>query len=161
MRSNLSLDELVEMGLKHAKNVLIGKSDAQLTPLFHIQFNDRPPAITPTPWSSDRDKSAIIAAMRMALKISRSSVVNYSFLSEAWVAVQSHRPRDSDLPPSEREDRKECVVVSAGDHDGARLRMWEIVRDDRGRVTDLVEDTTGHDSFEGRLFNLMEADDAP
>jgi hypothetical protein len=160
MRPNLSLDELVEIGLKHAKSVLIGKSDAQLLPTFHIQFKDRPPAIIASPWIGERDKSAIIAAMRSTIRLYRRTVVNYSFLSEAWVATQDHRPRADDLTPSQR--RKECVVVTAGDHDGARMKMWEMVRDDQGRVTDLVEEAAnGCEGFEGRLFNLMQADDAP
>jgi hypothetical protein len=162
MRLNLSLDELVEMGLKHAKSVLIGASDAQLLPTFHIQFKDRAPAVMATPWTGERDKSATIAAMRAAIKIYGRRIVNYSFLSEAWVATQDHRPRADDLTPSQRETRKECVVVTAGDHDGARMKMWEIVRDDQGRVTDLVEEAADRfEGFEGRLFNLMEADDAP
>jgi hypothetical protein len=162
MRPNLSLDQLVNHALAQAKGVLIGSSTAQLDPTFVIQFKDRPPAIMPAPFSDERQKSAFIAAIRAALKHFRPSVVSYSFLSEAWVAAQDHRPRAGDLMPSQRETRKECVLVSVGDHDGARMTMWEIVRDGSGRVVDLVaEKTPGKDArFEGRLFNLLDDDDA-
>ena len=60
--------------------------------------------------------------------------------------------------PSERETRRECVLVSAGDHDGARMKIWEIVRDDKGAATDLVEEKNMADHFEGRMFNLLAED---
>ena len=51
------------------------------------------------------------------------------------------------------------MIVSAGDRDNARMKMWEIVRDDQGRVTDLVEDKAhAADHYEGRLHNLLAED---
>lgn len=146
---------------EHARRVLIGRADEQLVPFFHIQFKDRPDAIMPAPFTDERSKSAFIQAIRMAMKEFRRSVVNYAFISEAWVAEQTGRPGAADRPPSEREDRRECVIVSAGDKDRAAMRMWEIVRDDQARVIDLVEDKAySPDQFEGRLHNLL-ADDDP
>jgi hypothetical protein len=142
----------------HAKHTLIGKNDEQLVPFFHIQFKDRPDEIMPAPFGDERQKSAFIAAIREAMKIFGRSVVSYAFVSEAWTAQQDHAPRQGDLMPSQRETRRECVIVSAGDHDNARMKMWEIMRDGQGRVTDLVEDFTTSDRFEGRLFNLLAED---
>jgi hypothetical protein len=154
----MTLDQLIDQALDQAKRTLIGSADGQLVPTFLIQFKNRPPAVIATPWQSEREKTVAIDAMRMALKISRSSVVNYSFLSEAWVAVQDHPWRAGDLAPSERETRKECVIVNACDRDGARMRAWAIIRDDQGRVTELkAEKSPGQeDRVEGRLFNLLE-----
>jgi hypothetical protein len=154
----MSLDELVNTALDQAERTLIGSATAQLVPTFVIHFKNRPPAVIATPWQSDREKTVAIRSMRMALKISRSSVVNYSFLSEAWVAAQDHPPRDGDLMPSERETRKECVIVSAADKESARMQAWEIIRDAKGRVVELkAEKTPDKDArFEGRLFNLLE-----
>jgi hypothetical protein len=43
-----------------------------------------------------------------------------------------------------------------------KLAGQRVVRDGQGRVTDLVEEADdGFEDFEGRLFNLMGADDAP
>ena len=75
-----------------------------------------------TPWRSESDKVMTIAVLRGVLKEVRQSVVDYSFISEAWLAVQNHRPRASDLMPSEREDRKEAVIITACDHDGGTLQ---------------------------------------
>ena len=155
-----SLDQMVEGMHTFARHVLIGKSDEQIVPFFHIQFKDRPDAVMPAPFMSEREKSHFIQAMRMAMQSFRPSVENYAFVSEAWVADQTHRPRAGDLTPSQREDKRECVIVSAADHDGAIMRMWEIVRDDQGRVTDLIEDKNKTpDSFEGRLHNLLADED--
>ena len=94
----------------------------------------------------------------MSLKKFKPSVVNYAFLSEAWLASYDHKPGPKDLMPSQRETRRECVVVSAGDHDGAKMKVWEIIRDDKARVTDLVEEKAKSDHFEGRLHNLLAED---
>ena len=66
---------------------------------------------------------------------------------------------DGDLMPEERETRRECVIVSAGDHQRAIMKMWEIIRDDQGRVTKLIEDKHNKGDFGGRMFNLMADDD--
>ena len=156
-----SLEELIELGRKHAEHVLIGKPGAQLLPTFHIQFKDRPPMIMATPWRSETDKRVTIAAMRGVLKEVRQSVVNYSFISEAWLAVQNHRPRASDLMPSEREDRKEAVIITACDHDGGTLRAFEIKRGSDSAVTELTpeKEPGKFDHFEGRMFNMLQDDD--
>lgn len=150
---------MIEDMHEHAKHVLIGHADEQLIPFFHIQFKDRPDAIMATPWDGEEEKSLTIRVIKASLKQFRSSVVNYAFVSEVWTAEYDHRPGQRDLMPSERETRKECVIVSAGDHHSATMRMWEIVRDDHGVVTDLVAWKETPDHFEGRLHNLLADED--
>jgi hypothetical protein len=155
-----SLGQMIDQAHAHARRKLIGKSDAQIVPFVHVQFRDRADAIMPAPFSNERQKAVFIAALRLTLKMCRASVVNYFLVSEAWVAKQDHEPRDGDLLPSERETRWECVIVSAGDHRTARMKVWEILRDDKGRVTDLVEDKAAAKSkFGGRMFNLLSDED--
>jgi hypothetical protein len=157
-----SLDAMVDGMADHARHVLIGSATKQIVPFFHIQFKDRPDAIMPAPFSDERSKAAFIAAMREAMKAFKPSVVNYAFLSEAWTLEQDHEPREGDLPPSESERRKEVVIVSAGDHERATMKMWEIIRDDQARVTELAEwKAYTPDHFEGRLFNLLDEDIDP
>jgi hypothetical protein len=157
---NFTKLELLDHGRRHAEGVLIGKAGAQLLPTFHIQFKDRPPVIMATPWSNDREKALTFRAVRAALKTVRPFVENYSFMTEAWIAVQNHRPRETDLMPSEREDRKECVIITFGDHDGCTMRAFEIMRGPDARVTALKpeKEAGACDRFEGRAINLM-ADD--
>jgi hypothetical protein len=154
----LSLDEMIEAMHTHARAVLIGDEKAQVLPFFHVQFKDRPDSIVPTPWRDDREKSAIVRSIREAMRLVRPSIVNYAFLSEAWLAQYDHAPRPGMVMPRERETKREVVVVSAGDHERAKMKVWEIVRDDKGRPSDLVEDKEGYDNFEGRLTNLLNDD---
>jgi hypothetical protein len=155
----MTLEQMIEAAHQHARHVLVGSATAQIEPFFHIQFKSRPDAIIAAPWTDERHKAASLYAVRFMLKVHRHDVVNYFVLSEAWVAAQDHPPRDGDLMPSEREDKKEVVVVSAGDHEGARMKVWEIVRDDRGRVTNLVEPRKLPDHWEGRMFDLLNSED--
>jgi hypothetical protein len=154
-----SLDQMIEVMHTHARGMLIGSATEQLTPLFHVQFKNRPDALIPAPWRNDQEKLGYTHAVKAVLRQFKPIVVNYAFLSEAWVATQDHEPRPDDLSPSQRETRKECVIVSAGDHDGARMKMWEIIRDDQARVTDLAEiKSKAAAHFEGRMHNLLAED---
>jgi hypothetical protein len=150
-----SLDEMIEGMHEHARAMLIGDEKAQLLPFFHIQFKDRPDTVMATPWRDDYEKNLTIRSIRAALKQFRPSVVNYAMVSECWMLRQDRAPRKGDPMPSESERRIECVVVSAGDHKGAKMKMWEIIRDDKGRPTDLVADKEDYDQFEGRLADLL------
>lgn len=157
----LSIEKLAEFALDHATFVLVGKAGAQLIPTFHIQFLNRPPVIMATPWRDDREKMATVRAVRSAIKQFRPIVDSYSFTSEAWIAVQNHAPRASDLMPSEREDRREAVIITCFNKDDGFLRAYEIKRGPDARVTELTpEREPGRfDRIEGRLYNLF--DDEP
>jgi hypothetical protein len=154
-----SLEKLAAFGLEHAKSVLIAKPGAQLIPTFHIQFINRPPVIMAMPWTSERQKMAAIHAVRSAIQHFRPIVDSYSFMSEAWIAVQDTPPRDSDLMPSQREDRKEAVIITCFNKDTGFMRSFEIKRAPDATVSELVADLNApgkEDRFEGRLYNLFE-----
>lgn len=153
----LSLEALNTFALEHAKGVLIGKAGAQLIPTFHIQFVNRPPVIMATPWTSDREKMAAIAAIRSAITQFRPIVDSYSFMSEAWIAVQHHKPRSTDLMPSQRENRKEVVIITCFNKDTGFLRAYEIQRGADARITELTpQGDHEFDHIEGRLYNLFD-----
>ena len=156
--SRLTLEALASHGLEHAKRVLIGKPGAQLIPTFHIQFTNRPPAIMATPWSDDREKMAVVASIRAAITYFRPFVDSYSFMSEAWIATQDHAPRPGERPPSEREDRREAVIITAFNKDTGFVRAYEIKRGPDACVTELTpeKEAAKRDRFEGRLYNLFE-----
>ena len=153
-----SLDEMIEGMHEHAREMLIGDEKTQLIPFFHIQFKDRPDSIMATPWRDDHEKRLTVLAIRAALKQFRPSVVNYAMIAEAWMLEQDHKPTERDLLPSQSERRKECVIVSAGDHKGAKMKMWEIIRDDKGKPVDLVAQAE-YDHCEGRMVNLLNDDE--
>lgn len=154
--STMSIDELLQAGIDQAGRVLIGKPGAALMPAFVVQFKDRPPAIIGAPWSDDDDKAIAVSAMRTILKLYRDSVVSYLFWSEAW---QAHEDADHPigLMPRDRMDRKEVVILNAYDHQGGKMVSLEIMRDDKGVVTDLIENDREKDTtaLAGRLHNLL------
>ncbi len=154
----MSIDQLIESGARQAETVLIGQKDASLIPTFVVQFKDRPSAIIGTPWSGDREKYAVTQAMRGLLKQHRDSVVSYLFWSEAWTATEDIK-HPTGLTPSQREDKREVVILSAFDHDGGKMVTLEIERGHDGVVTGLKRDAP--DDWKvlgGRLHNLLQDD---
>jgi len=155
----MTIDQLLDSGVNQAKHVLIGKPGAELTPAFVVQFKDRPPAMIATPWHGDDEKYATIGAMRMMLKAYRKHVVSYLFWSEAWQAYE-----DVDHPiglrPSDRQDRKEVVILNAFDKQGGKMISLEIMRGPDGVVTNLVANDKADDitAVGGHLHNLLQED---
>jgi hypothetical protein len=154
----MTIDELIQSGVDQARHVLIGAPGAELLPAFVIQFKDRPPTIVATPWSGDDEKHATVEAMRAMLKIYRASVHSYMFWSEVWLAHEDPK-HPIGLAPRDRQDRKEAVFINAFNHEGGKVCVLEIVRDDKGVVRDLVKNKHGEiDQFSGRLHNLLQED---
>ena len=153
----MNLDEFLQSGIDHARSILIGKPGAELMPAFVVQFKDRPPAIIGAPWADDSEKYATIEAVRLTLKAFRPSVISYLFWSEAWMAHE-----DTDHPiglqPRDRMDRQEVVLVNAFNLDGGKMVTLEIMRDDKGVVTELKSLGATYEQFEGRLHNLLKDD---
>jgi hypothetical protein len=155
---SLSLDELVDLGYAYARTVLVGNPEASLMPIFHIQFKDRAPAVIGAPWTNDQEKANFFQALRETMKATRRSVISYSFLSEAWTATEDAR-HPIGLTPSQRQDRKECVVITASDGRDTRLKVWEIIRGPDATVTALVLNDEGKmDVYKGRLVDLLNDD---
>lgn len=155
----MTLERMIELAHEHAKSVLIGHEGATLPPTFVIEFKDRPAAVIVTPWKNDAEKNAFLTAIRLSMKLYRSSVTGYSVVSEAWVATQDHEPRPSERPPSERDDRREVVFVCASDGEKTLFKAWEIERGDDAVVTELAlrDELKGLDRLGGRLVDLLEA----
>ena len=145
----LTLDQLVKAATIFAETKLIGKEGAQIVPMFHVQFKDRPPAIMAAPWTNDAEKNIFIVAFKRSLKEFRDDVVSYSFISEAWSANEDPK-HPTGLMPREREDRKEIVMINASDGKDSRIRILEISRDAKGLVDKLVEEPTPMDALQRR-----------
>jgi hypothetical protein len=148
----LTINELLDKAIEHARATLIDKPDAQLIPTWLIQAKDRT-TVVGTPWDGDDDKRIMLFAIRMMLK--KEKAQSYSFMSEAWMATEDLK-HPIGLQPREREDRKEAVIMNAFDRDGGgKMRIYDIQRGDNGRVSDLVLQQTEADHFSGRMFNLF------
>jgi hypothetical protein len=147
----LSLDEMIERAIDHAHGALIGRKDAQLIPTWVIQFKHQPATLIVTPWSGET-KTMVIKAVTIWMRTHAAD--SYSFLSEAWMATENLK-HPTGLTPSQREDRKECVIIHAGNHKDMRMRMLDIERGPDGVVTALPELNKDYTDFQGLLVNLL------
>lgn len=146
------VDELIDHAIGFARRVLIGVPDATLTPCWLIQGANGN-TIVGTPFNGDWSKDMAAAAIRKLLKKERA--VAYSFVSEAWQSVQN--AGEPLIRPSNREDRREIVMVTAYDRNGGKMRSWEIIRGPDGVVTELKADSPIKGAeYEGRFFNLFD-----
>lgn len=133
-----SLAEMAQLGVEQAQRWLIGTKE-QLSPSWLLQNQDGERALVMTPWASDIEKSAILAAMRKTMRVQQT--VSYSLVVEAWAASY---PNGTDwqnyVRPSKREDRMEMVMVLATDGTEVVLRDFKIIRDwHTGKCKELEE----------------------
>ena len=159
-----SLDELLDLANRQARQVLLGAPQgAQLLPTWLIAATDRDIFIIATPWADDREKAITAEAMRETMR--EKKAVAYSFLCEAWMV----RKRLDGMTPQEAYDkvyldhemprndpaRIETVVATAGDKNGSKTRMWQIVRNAAGVVTELIEDQDAPEMVVGRFEDCL------
>jgi len=152
----LTINELLDKAIEHARRVLIGEEGASMIPTWHIQTPEgEPDIIAGTPWGGDDEREFVILAMRRLLRDQKAE--SYSFMSEAWVATEDVK-HPIGLMPRDREDRREAVIVNAYDRLGfGAMRTYEMKRNDKGVVTDLVMEEPVKGFF-GRLANLFKED---
>jgi hypothetical protein len=149
-----TIDDMVDHALKHASDMLVGKAGAELLPAWLIQGAERV-SIVGTPFDGDLSKEIVVAVIRKMLK--DENACSYSFVSEAWMATEDVN-HPIGLTPSQREDRREVVLITACDRTGGAVRAFEIKRNDEGVVSALepMPKASEADSFSGRLFNLFD-----
>ncbi len=133
--------------------MLIGKAGAEMVATWLVQFKDpaKPTTIIATPWSGEDEKTMAFNVMRMMI---RAEAENYSFMSECWMATE-HKGAELNIRPSEREDKREVVMINACDRKEGKMRMLNMIRGVDGRVTDLVRDPDQPDRYEGRAANFL------
>lgn len=155
----MTIDELVENAIGFARQQLIGVPDAELLPVWMIQ-GPKGATVVGTPFPKGLGgvgKDMIAEAVKQILKAEHAT--SYSFMSEAWAATESIR-NPLNLAPSQREDRREVVIINAFNHNGEGKQVfYDIVRDNDGIVTDLVKERESQwDHNEGRFYNLFDKD---
>jgi hypothetical protein len=160
-----SLDDLLDLARDQARNVLIGApKGTQLVPTWLVHAANGDVIIIQTPWADDRQKAITAQAMRETMR--ERKALAYSFLSEAWMSrrrlapgqtlqdVLDKRHADGEMPRNDPE-RVEMVIATAGDTKGSKSRMWGIVRDKAGVVTDLVAQIDAPDMVVGRFEDCL------
>jgi hypothetical protein len=145
-----TIDQMLNDAIEHAKMVLVDQENAELTPTWLVQEKEMTNIIG-TPWGNEFEKSMVISLMRAMVKARAHS---YSFMSEAWMATEDPN-HPTGLAPCQREDKREVVIISAFDRQGGTMRTYEIKRDAKGVVSDLVLENPPFGCFGGRLHNLF------
>jgi hypothetical protein len=152
---NDDLDALLELAGDHARRVLVEMKEAELTPTF-LMITDRETIFTPALWRDEREKAAILAAVRAIMK--KRGVVRYSMVSEAWTAMQPEgwKPGMPQGPlPGDRPDRKEVVIAIAADKATSKSRTWDIIRGESGSIVELRRDKAELKDLGGRMAELL------
>ena len=105
---------------------------------------------------SEAYKDAFCAAFQQAAQ--DFGVERYAFVCEGWVANYQQDP-EVNRRPSEREDRREVLIVMVCNRESEVLgSMREILRDAEGAISGLGPE--GHDSSHqigGRFIGLLDA----
>jgi hypothetical protein len=111
--------------------------------------------IVGTPWASDVQKHFFVKKMRE--KMRKDKIQAYSLVTEAWAAIapRGWEPGEPIVPPSERVDREEVVIVCASDGRETEWRQWTIRRDATERVVALEPRESGSGSFGGWMSELL------
>jgi hypothetical protein len=150
------LDQLLDQGEAHARQILLVDKKPDLVPFYHL-VSDGVDTIMPCTFGSQQEKDlAVFFATALARSIDATAVM---FVSEAWTAVVA--PGDVspdgmvDVLPSQRSDRVEVVMLVASDGDHSLGRSLLMKRDRKGRLVALERDDKYDraDMFGGRMID--------
>ena len=154
-----SLSEMLDIAGKHATMVIIG-AQSQMIPLFDLRdargdsYLVAEQFVGATPADVVDRKDAVADFVREM--IVRHKIIQYSFMSEAWMIKRKDWKGGVSAPPSEADDRIECVIAIATDGKDYLSRRWLIKREGETCV-DLVLDSDGDTTQRpwGRFDNLL------
>jgi hypothetical protein len=151
-------DDLLKLAYDQAERVLLNSRKGQIVPAFVIVGQDGTRKIIATPWKDDREKRLTLLIIKQAL--SEINGIAYSLVVEAWMLeldpneYADAQKSGKDLTPSKSERRIEivdafaCVKIDAGLRKISKI--WEIIRDNTGRVTELKQRHNTSNAAEGQ-----------
>lgn len=158
--SNAMLDHYIEI----AKERVL--KDGNLAPLAVFRSEAKENVIHCGPMMTDDESKERLAVTlrRMALEF---EAIGFVFAAEAWTAKYDRDdPEAGRTMPSQRDDRVECILVSAQyKGDKTAMRICQIIRDKDKKITHLLERERFEDAngtaFEGRFAGVLddESDD--
>lgn len=138
-----SNESLIEDCIRMARNYYLEQErepSDEMQPTWHLLSGNNQTALIVTPFIGPDENVKDLVAMTIRKFISETHVKRYAFMSEAWLATSSKEQwKNNKLPPSQRSDRVEVIIIMAqGRDDEGLMKAFEIVRDwETGKVTDL------------------------
>lgn len=163
----ITLDDLIAIGERFARLFYEREPRGELRPLLHAMLPDGKVEIIPLGFRSDLDKRIKLAALRAALL--DKGCTAYSLIVEAWMTSVSMRGKEAGrylpggdryVPPRESPDRIEVVQITAVNAAGdKRAKVFELRRDQQGRVRDLIHrDELADGDVGGAMASLLDPD---
>ena len=132
------VDKLTELAddtdkfMKYAKEVTLDamNADGRILPgyLFISKKGAVCPVILQEMPSHGLERELLFSSIAALLQT--SPIDAYMFSSEVWMATQTNNPSLSDLPPSQRSDRKEGVFIRVANRQGSKVSFMNVVRHD-------------------------------
>jgi hypothetical protein len=137
--SSYDLDKMIKVAEEMAKAWLVKLHHQSLMPTWELHSRKGEIYVIGTPWENEKQKRRAEKILRQ--KVVELDIVAYTFLTEAWMAIAKLGDIPiTDLRPSLHPNRKEVVVALATDGIIRIWRCWLIIRNDKGRITDLAVD---------------------
>lgn len=154
----MTLEAMMRLARDQANRVMVGTKD-ELTPVWLLVTGAGKIEIFATPWGNTREKHVVIETMRDVMREKR--VTAYSLLTEAWMARATPEEAKEGgyigLPPSQRPDRMEAVVIMAANKSGEhRYESLQTMRAADGTCAELRQLSTTEDRFTGIFDNLLD-----
>lgn len=148
----VNLDNILNFAGKHARTILIEQGAKDLMPVFCLETPSGAGIIIGAPWENEQEKLNCIEAVRQLAR--EHKAVMCAFCGEAWVTKHHlhNNPWDG-TPPSQSPNRHEVVFAIATDGRETKGVSWLIVRDEKGKITDLIREDHDCKEMGGRLID--------
>ena len=136
--TTLTLDQLVDSGVAHARHILLKKRAKQLEAFYTLITEDNEMILLPCTFQNDFEKDVTVATVKATALLTHAVMALY--VNEGWMVKLPpplspwHAKRQMEnLPiPSESPDRIEIVQALATDGTTVKSRCLQMVRDKPG-----------------------------
>jgi len=150
----MTLDKMLESAEKWVREMLINRPGVQIPPTFMLITKNECKVIS-MPWENFEQRSIALDLMQFMMK--RKNVISYIVATEAWAANEPEDPRKrSGIMPSQRQDKKEIIMIVAVNKTENKSIEFDIVRDKDAVVIDLVKNPDLIKSIGGELLTLLD-----
>lgn len=155
----MSKTKIAEVALKEfERNKKVIEDGGEVVPHFIAMQRDGELAYIGAPWHDDESKRRIYQILKLVF--AARDVVAYVLVSETWVATVDRKddPRIN-VPPRDREDRREALTCLAVAYDGVTHFAGEIERFNGVTVKEPV--SMEGETMSGNACDLLYPKDAP
>lgn len=152
----VTLDQLLDIAETQARDVLLVERRPELVATFILVGPTDEATVASCPWDGELDKQIMLAALKK--KAHEMGAVALSHLSEAWISptYKTQAEVDAAPPPSQlpKDLRREAIMIAATDGITTKVRILDIERDWKGKVSALTDNPdSAKGQFGGRMID--------